>query len=61
MGVVKGVAYLPHRYFESGEVSDIYGVRHQNYGELTKKTGSDTSINVFSNFSLQRYTRTIER
>ena len=31
---------------------NVNGVRRQNYGEL-KTTGSDTSINIFSKFSLQ--------
>ena len=33
-------------------LNNVNRVRRQNYGEL-KITGSDTSINVFSKFSLQ--------
>ena len=38
-------------------LNNVNGVRRQNYGEL-KNTGSDTSINVFSNFSVQWQSRT---
>ena len=41
-------------------LNHVNGVRRQNYGEL-QNTGSDTSINVFTNFSLQWQSRTIER
>ena len=40
-------------------LNHVNGVRRQNYGEL-KNTGSDTSINIFTNFSLQWQSRTTE-
>ena len=36
----------------AASLNNVNGVRRQNYREL-KTTGSDTSINVFSKFSLQ--------
>ena len=36
----------------AASLNNVNGVRRQNYGEL-KTTGSDTSIKVFSKFSLQ--------
>ena len=35
----------------AARLNNVNGVHRQNYGEL-KNTGSDTSINIFLNFSL---------